>query len=196
MSVQKTFMLSHQILCFYMFNVSSQISTFVKCRLNFFYLKMVRYQKNPGTASIRRFCSRCRNHGLKLNVRGHKRVCLYADCHCNECQLQIIANSASLKERKMQRKCDEKTKPIKKGRKRLKNLWFFKFKLNHFLRSENCEKENIKDLLIDEQVTSTSTENLETSSNDFETIISLIYFNYRKIIEECLQSEIEENFAS
>ncbi|XP_023714148.1 doublesex- and mab-3-related transcription factor 2-like [Cryptotermes secundus] len=32
-------------------------------------------------------CSRCRNHWLKIRVKGHKRFCKYRDCTCEKCSL-------------------------------------------------------------------------------------------------------------
>ncbi|KAJ8875244.1 hypothetical protein PR048_023139 [Dryococelus australis] len=36
---------------------------------------------------INRLCALCRNHGLKIPVKGHKRFCGYRLCLCKECCL-------------------------------------------------------------------------------------------------------------
>jgi doublesex- and mab-3-related transcription factor 4/5 len=32
-------------------------------------------------------CSRCRNHWLKIRVKGHRKLCKYRDCTCEKCSL-------------------------------------------------------------------------------------------------------------
>ncbi|XP_014614345.1 PREDICTED: uncharacterized protein LOC106792437 [Polistes canadensis] len=43
---------------------------------------------NKSTGSrITRNCSRCRNHGLKVSQKGHKKDCMYRNCVCVFCKL-------------------------------------------------------------------------------------------------------------
>jgi hypothetical protein len=67
--------------------------------------------------STRRFCSRCRVHGIQSDIRGHRGSCLFAQCQCDACQIQSYANKISLKERRMQKICDEKASEMEKSEK-------------------------------------------------------------------------------
>ena len=34
-------------------------------------------------------CARCQNHSLKIDLRGHKRYCMYQNCDCSKCDLTV-----------------------------------------------------------------------------------------------------------
>ncbi|XP_049524799.1 doublesex- and mab-3-related transcription factor C2-like [Dermacentor silvarum] len=49
-------------------------------------------------------CSRCRNHGMRVVLKGHKRQCPHRYCTCDRCDLvtmrrQILAEEASIQKK-------------------------------------------------------------------------------------------------
>jgi hypothetical protein len=46
-------------------------------------------RNNDDSATIRipPNCAFCRNHALKINIKGHKRYCKYRQCACEKCHL-------------------------------------------------------------------------------------------------------------
>ena len=34
-------------------------------------------------------CARCQNHGVKIDLRGHKRYCKYQQCNCVKCDMTV-----------------------------------------------------------------------------------------------------------
>ena len=40
-------------------------------------------------------CSRCRNHGMKNALKGHKHKCLFRECDCMKCQISTDTQKAT-----------------------------------------------------------------------------------------------------
>ncbi|KAH9368738.1 hypothetical protein HPB48_004757 [Haemaphysalis longicornis] len=58
----------------------------------------------PGVAVTVKTCARCRNHGLRVVLKSHKRHCPYRHCTCSYCDLitmrrQILAQEASIQKK-------------------------------------------------------------------------------------------------
>lgn len=63
--------------------------------------------KKPLREKVKRFCTLCRNHNIKVPVTGHKNECSFASCDCILCQLTNHVKIVSLKERKCQREMEK-----------------------------------------------------------------------------------------
>lgn len=56
------------------------------------------------------FCSRCRNHGKSIQVKGHKRHCEYRECKCEGCfdvECRQIISARQIKRRRDQKQDEE-----------------------------------------------------------------------------------------
>ncbi|XP_041358116.1 doublesex- and mab-3-related transcription factor 1-like isoform X2 [Gigantopelta aegis] len=61
-------------------------------------VKVIKTSRKPPT------CAVCRNHGLKIPVRGHKAYCQYINCHCKNCSIIIDSRRASCQKIKLRRR--------------------------------------------------------------------------------------------
>lgn len=50
---------------------------------------------------VKRSCGRCRNHGLKIALTGHKSKCPYKTCACLMCNVTTRSNLLNMRERRM-----------------------------------------------------------------------------------------------
>ncbi|CAO1420436.1 unnamed protein product [Diamesa serratosioi] len=56
-------------------------------------------------------CARCRNHGVEVLLKGHKRHCLYRYCQCEQCKMTVLRQNVVAHQIKQQRdksKCHPK----------------------------------------------------------------------------------------
>ena len=53
-------------------------------------------------AKMRPLCARCRNHGIEVNIKGHKRArCPFLNCHCHRCQLNDKRRRINIRKRQV-----------------------------------------------------------------------------------------------
>lgn len=48
-------------------------------------------------------CARCRNHGVEVLLKGHKRHCLYRNCQCGQCKMTMLRQNVVAHQIKQQR---------------------------------------------------------------------------------------------
>lgn len=48
-------------------------------------------------------CARCRNHGVEVLLKGHKRHCLYRYCQCGQCKMTMLRQNVVAHQIKQQR---------------------------------------------------------------------------------------------
>lgn len=70
-------------------------------------------------------CSRCKNHGLKIPLNGHKRYCLFWNCDCKKCQQtdrrrkKMAADTAKRRaEKQHAKKMAERQRALREARRR------------------------------------------------------------------------------
>lgn len=56
-------------------------------------------------------CARCRNHGVDVLLKGHKRHCLYRYCQCKQCKMTVLRQNVVAHQIKQQR--DKSKRPLK-----------------------------------------------------------------------------------
>ncbi|XP_075223285.1 uncharacterized protein LOC142325420 isoform X2 [Lycorma delicatula] len=60
-------------------------------------------------------CVRCRNHGEKMPLRGHKRYCQFRDCRCNKCLMTKERQQMMARQIAQRRKNAQDADRLKKG---------------------------------------------------------------------------------
>ena len=48
-------------------------------------------------------CARCRNHGVEVLLKGHKRHCVYRNCQCGQCKMTVLRQNVVAHQIKQQR---------------------------------------------------------------------------------------------
>lgn len=74
-------------------------------------LRSRRFQTHLSSAARRLqrrpFCAQCTNHGLKVDLKGHKRYCPYKLCACDKCAVTIERRKINAKQIAMRREMCE-----------------------------------------------------------------------------------------
>lgn len=60
-------------------------------------------------------CARCRNHGITVLVKGHKRFCKFRECQCHNCLLIVDRQKVMARQVALRRAQDQDDKMIKEG---------------------------------------------------------------------------------
>ncbi|MCZ6910990.1 MAG: doublesex- and mab-3-related transcription factor family protein, partial [Rickettsia endosymbiont of Ixodes persulcatus] len=76
-------------------------------------------QSNHGSSQLdgfnrrRPFCAQCTNHGLKIDLKGHKRHCRYRSCNCAKCEITVERRKINAKQIALRREmAEESNRPI------------------------------------------------------------------------------------